>query len=88
MWLAKGTGKIKLVNSESGHIKVNIPTLQEILRTREEDLFSHNHPILEISGTKPTLSNLLFWNFHIQNFMTQYFQEIRYNLHFRDKNKQ
>ena len=57
------------MNFEQEHIKLNTAALQEILRMREEALFSWCHPLLEISGANVTLLNLRSEISHIQHFM-------------------
>ena len=42
---AKSRDKLKLVNFELGHSKGNTAVLQEILRIRQETLFSWNHSL-------------------------------------------
>ena len=67
---AKSRDKVQLLNFHRNHIKVNVPALEEMDRMRQESIFSWQHPLIEMSGTKMCLFNIRSWNAHIGHFLT------------------
>ena len=67
---AKSRDKLQLLKFEPGHIKVNVPALEEMDRMREESVFSWQHPLMEMNGSKMCLFNIVSWNAHIEHFLT------------------
>ena len=67
---AKSSDKVLLLNFEPEHIKVNEPALEEMEQMREESLFSWQHPLTKMSGSKMCLFNLRSWNAHIEHFLS------------------
>ena len=64
---AKTRDKVQLLNFEPDNIKVNEPALEEMHRMRRESIFSWQHPLIEMTGTKMCLFNIRSWNAHIKH---------------------
>ena len=62
--------RIKLLNFEPDHIKVNSSALEEIERMRKEAAFEWMHPVIKLSGQKICLLNIRSWNAHIEHILT------------------
>ena len=67
---AKSRDKVLLLNFESENIKVNEPALEEMDRMRKESIFSWEHPLMEMNGSKMCLFNIRSWNAHIEHFLS------------------
>ena len=66
---AKAQNKVQLLNFQPEQIKVNESALKEIILMRLESLFSSQHPLAQLTGSKISLVNIRSWNAHIQNFL-------------------
>ena len=62
--------RIKLLNFEPDHIKVNSSALEEMERMRKEAVFEWTHPVSKLSGKKICLLNIRSWNAHIKHILT------------------
>ena len=67
---AKSRDKVLLLNFEPENIKVNESALDEMVRMRNESLFSWQHPIIELNGISMCLFNIRSWNFHLEHFLS------------------
>ena len=67
---AKIRNKVLLLNFEPKDIKVNEPALEEMVRTRNESLFSWQHPLIELNGISTCLFNIRSWNIHLEHFLS------------------
>ena len=67
---AKTRNKVQLLNFEPDNNKVNEPALEEMDQLRRESIFSWQHPLIEMTGTKMCLFNIRSWNAHIKHFLT------------------
>ena len=67
---AKSCDKVLLLNFEPENIKVNESALDEMVRMRNESLFSWQHPIIELNGISMCLFNIRSWNFHLEHFLS------------------
>ena len=66
---AKSRDKVLLLNFEPEDTKVNKSALDEMVRMRNESLFSWQHPLNELIG----ISMCLFirpWNVHLEHFLS------------------
>ena len=62
--------QVLLLNFEPEDIKVNELALDEMVRLRNESLFSWQHPIIELNGISMCLFNIRSWNFHLEHFLS------------------
>ena len=71
---AKSRDKIKLLNFDENHVKMNRfcneKARQEMERMRSERVFTWNHPLMEMSGNKICLFNIRSWRKHIGHFLS------------------
>ena len=67
---AKSHDKVLLLNFEPENIKVNESALDEMVRMRNESLFSWQHPIIELNGIYMCLFNIRSWSVHLEHFMS------------------
>ena len=67
---AKSRDKVLLLNFEPENIKVNESALDEMVRMRNESLFSWQHPIIELNGISMCLFNIRSWNVHLEHFLS------------------
>ena len=67
---AKCRDKIKVINFEERHIKVNKRALEEMKRMRQESVFEWQHPLQTLKGNKVCLFNIRSWNAHINHFLS------------------
>ena len=67
---ARSRDKLKILNFKESHIKVSQAVVQEMERMRRDCLFSWNHPLIEMKGTKICLFNIVSWNLHIPHFLS------------------
>ena len=67
---AKSHDKVLLLNFEPEDIKVNESALDEMVRMRNESLFSWQHPIIELNGISMCLFNIRSWNVHLEHFLS------------------
>ena len=67
---AKSRYKVLLLNFELEDIKVNELALDEMVRMRNESLFSWQHPLIELNGTSMCLFNIRSWNVHLEHFLS------------------
>ena len=70
---AKSRDKVLLLNFEPENIKVNESALDEMVRMRNESLFSWQHPIIELNGISMCLFNIRSWNVHLEHFLSDKF---------------
>ena len=70
---AKSHDKVLLLNFEPEDIKVNESALDEMVRMRNESLFSWQHPIIELNGISMCLFNIRSWNVHLEHFLSDKF---------------
>ena len=61
--------RIKLLNFEPNHIKVNSSALEEMERMRKDAVFEWTHPVNKLSGKKISLLNIRSWNAHIKHIL-------------------
>ena len=66
----KSCDQVLLLNFEPEDIKVNELALDEMVRLRNESLFSWQHPIIELNGISMCLFNIRSWNFHVEHFLS------------------
>ena len=66
----KSRDKVLLLNFEPEDIKVNESALDEMVRMRNESLFSWQHPIIELNGIYMCLFNIRSWSVHLKHFMS------------------
>ena len=59
-----------MLNFEPEDIKVNESVLDEMVRMRNESLFSWQHPIIELNGIYMCLFNIRSWSVHLEHFMS------------------
>ena len=59
-----------MLNFEHEDIKVNESALDEMVRMRNESLFSWQHPIIELNGIYMCLFNIRSWSVHLEHFMS------------------
>ena len=59
-----------MLNFEHEDIKLNESALDEMVRMRNESLFSWQHPIIELNGISMCLFNIRSWNFHLEHFLS------------------
>ena len=67
---AKSCDKVLLLNFEPENSKVNESALDEMVRMRNESLFSWQHPIIELNGISMCLFNIRSWNVHLEHFLS------------------
>ena len=67
---AKSRDKVLLLNFEPENIKVNESALDEMVRMRNESLFSWQHPLIELNGISMCLFNIRSWNVHLEHFLS------------------
>ena len=67
---AKSCDKVLLLNFEPKDIKVNESALDEMVRMRNESLFSWQHPIIEFNGISICLFNIRSWNACLEHFLS------------------
>ena len=67
---AKSRYKVLLLNFELEDIKVNELALDEMVRMRNESLFSWQHPLIELNGISMCLFNIRSWNVHLEHFLS------------------
>ena len=65
---AKSCDKVLQSNFELDDIKVNDSALEEMVRMRNESLFSWQHPLIELNGIIMCLFNTRSWNSHLEHF--------------------
>ena len=70
---AKSRDKVLLLDFESEDIKVNESALVDIVRMRNESLFSWQHAIIELNGISMCLFNIRSWNVHLEHFLSDKF---------------
>ena len=58
------------MNFEPKDIKVNESALDEMVRMRNESLFSWQHPLIELNGISMCLFNIRSWNVHLEHFLS------------------
>ena len=58
------------MNFEPEDIKVNESALDEMVRMRNESLFSWQHPLIELNGISMCLFNIRSWNVHLEHFLS------------------
>ena len=66
----KSRDKVLLLNFEPEDIKVNESALDEMVRMRNESLFSWQHPLIELNGISMCLFNIRSWNVHLEHFLS------------------
>ena len=66
----KSRDKVLLLNFEHEDIKLNESALDEMVRMRNESLFSWQHPIIELNGISMCLFNIRSWNVHLEHFLS------------------
>ena len=67
---AKSRDKVLLLNFEPEDTKVNKSALDEMVRMRNESLFSWQHPLIELNGISMCLFNIRLWNVHLEQFLS------------------
>ena len=67
---AKSRDQVLLLDFESEDIKANESALADIVRMRNESLFSWQHPIIELNGISMCLFNIRSWNVHLEQFLS------------------
>ena len=58
------------MNFKPEGIKVNESALDEMVRMRNELLFSWKHPLIELKGVSMCLFNMRSWNVHLEDFLS------------------
>ena len=58
------------MNLEPEVIKVNESALDEMVRMRNESLFSWQHPLIELNDISMCLFNIRSWNVHLEHFLS------------------
>ena len=66
---AKSRDKVLLLNFDPEQIKVNESALEEMVRMRQESVFSWQHPLKSFNGTSMCLLNIRAWNTHLKHFL-------------------
>ena len=59
-----------LLNFDPEQIKVNESALEEMVRIRQESVFSWQHPLISFSGTSISLLNIRAWNAQLEHFFS------------------
>ena len=67
---AKSCDKVLLLNFEPEDVKINESALEEIVRMRNESLFSWKHLLIELNGISMCLFNIRSWNGHLKHFLS------------------
>ena len=67
---AKSRDKVLLLNFDPEQIKVNESALEEMVRMRQESVFSWQHPLESFNGTSICLLNVRAWNAHLEHFLS------------------
>ena len=58
------------MNFDPEQIKVNESALEEMVRIRQESVFSWQHPLISFSGTSISLLNIRAWNAQLEHFFS------------------
>ena len=66
---AKSSEKVLLLNFEPKDIQLNESALKEMVRMRNESLFSWQHPLIELNGISMCLFIRRSWNCHLEHFL-------------------
>ena len=68
---AKSRDKVLLLNFDPEQIKVNESALEEMVRMRQESVFSWGLPLKSFNGTSVCLLNIRSWNAHLEHFLSE-----------------
>ena len=66
----KSRDKVLLLDFETEDIKVNESALEEIVRMKNESLFSWKHPLIELNGISMCLFSIRSWNGQLEHFLS------------------
>ena len=66
---ATSRNKLKLLNFEERHIRVNMHAVCEMEHMRKDCVFTWKHPLTEFNVGKICLFNIVSWNLHIEHFL-------------------
>ena len=67
---AKSRDKVLLLNFGPEDINVNESGLDEMVRMKNESLFSWQHPLIELNGISMCLFNIKSWNVVLEHFLS------------------
>ena len=70
LYRVKSRDKVLLLNFDPEQIKVNESASEEMIRMRQESVFSWQQPLKSFNGTNICLLNIRVWNAHLEHVLS------------------